>query len=182
MVFFSIKKVGPVCKSNGNCEITKMTRGTCSACRLKKCYELGMNNHSLRRWPSSNRPHPITDNQRSAFLLPKVCRFFSINLNVSFFSQLAGTHWSPSKRSFKFDNWWMELAFKYYSCVRWNQYHATYKPSSSSAIILTSETTLESIEINERIEIFSFRTATVLRVFAVLSKTLSYLASNTHPT
>ncbi|CAF1202936.1 unnamed protein product [Adineta ricciae] len=63
-------KVDPVCKSNDNCEITKMTRGTCSACRLKKCYELGMNYHSLRRWPSSNRSHSIT-NGRSSALLPR---------------------------------------------------------------------------------------------------------------
>ncbi|UJR09480.1 hypothetical protein I4U23_013718 [Adineta vaga] len=47
-------KVDPVCKSNNHCQITKMTRGICSACRLKKCYLLGMNHHLLRRWSSSS--------------------------------------------------------------------------------------------------------------------------------
>ncbi|CAF3972995.1 unnamed protein product, partial [Rotaria sp. Silwood1] len=38
------------CKFYNNCKITKETRSICSACRLKKCFILGMNPKLIRHW------------------------------------------------------------------------------------------------------------------------------------
>ncbi|CAF4835500.1 unnamed protein product, partial [Rotaria sp. Silwood2] len=37
------------CQFNNNCQITQYTRSTCSACRLNKCFALGMNPQLIRR-------------------------------------------------------------------------------------------------------------------------------------
>jgi hypothetical protein len=42
------------CEFENNCTITKITRSFCSACRLKKCLELGMDPKLIRRIPQSN--------------------------------------------------------------------------------------------------------------------------------
>ncbi|CAF1290109.1 unnamed protein product [Rotaria sordida] len=38
------------CQFDNNCKITKRTRNICSACRLKKCFLLGMNQQLIRHW------------------------------------------------------------------------------------------------------------------------------------
>jgi len=43
----------PVCIFGNKCSITKHTRFSCLACRLKKCLELGMNSDLIRVLPKS---------------------------------------------------------------------------------------------------------------------------------
>jgi hypothetical protein len=51
-ILFSIstEKIKLKCKLNNKCKITQTTRRDCSACRLKKCFSLGMNQHLVRKW------------------------------------------------------------------------------------------------------------------------------------
>ena len=62
-IFFSL--------DNNNCEITQLTRGNCSACRLRKCFSFGMN-PKLIRYKSKNH-HQLLKNKKR---LPKVSFFF----------------------------------------------------------------------------------------------------------
>lgn len=76
LLFRSIEKIQLECQHANNCEITKQTRGNCSACRLRKCFSFGMIQKSVRRrFPNNSQSHHdervlvIKDNQ---YPLPKV--------------------------------------------------------------------------------------------------------------
>lgn len=69
--FFSSLKNNLHCLLENNCEITKLTRGACSACRLKKCFLMGMN-PKLIRCISLNYCRP---SKRKTRLLPQVVIF-----------------------------------------------------------------------------------------------------------
>lgn len=61
---------------DGDCVITQHTRGGCSACRLKKCFALGMNPKLIRSSPqksttfTSHQKTPKTRSEQSC--LPQV--------------------------------------------------------------------------------------------------------------
>lgn len=46
--FVSIQKKKFTCHNDNKCKITKDTRSLCGACRLKKCFSLGMNPKLIR--------------------------------------------------------------------------------------------------------------------------------------
>ncbi len=45
------------CRYNGNCEITKYTRLGCTACRLNKCFSIGMDPDFIRILDQSMNHH-----------------------------------------------------------------------------------------------------------------------------
>ncbi|CAF3328351.1 unnamed protein product [Rotaria socialis] len=52
------------CQRNNHCEITRLTRGSCSACRLRKCFTLGMN-PKLIRCQLKNESKPLKSQRLS---------------------------------------------------------------------------------------------------------------------
>ncbi|CAF0961525.1 unnamed protein product [Rotaria sordida] len=57
------------CQHGNNCEITQLTRGNCSACRLRKCFSFGMNPKLIRYKSKNHHHHRLLKNKNQR--LPK---------------------------------------------------------------------------------------------------------------
>lgn len=70
---------------NSDCEINRWTRSGCLACRLKKCFSLGMNPQLIRAQPGKPPSRAIA---KLTPCLPKVvyCCFFSSQSHILSFS------------------------------------------------------------------------------------------------
>ena len=65
LFLYSTNQKSLQCQSNNDCPIHKYSRSGCSACRLKKCYALGMNPQLIRSSPQNTS---TTRKQRGAEL------------------------------------------------------------------------------------------------------------------
>ncbi|CAF1413111.1 unnamed protein product [Adineta steineri] len=83
------------CKLDHECEITKRTRSACAACRLKKCFTLGMNQQLLRRWSvkcSKSKPAQVLKSlDKNGNYLPKP---LPLNLLRNDLSTLTKEEWN----------------------------------------------------------------------------------------
>ncbi len=54
-----------VCRYDGNCEVTRFTRLSCTACRLNKCFAIGMDPNYIRILDQSmiQSPYDRKDNK-----------------------------------------------------------------------------------------------------------------------
>ncbi|CAF1449239.1 unnamed protein product [Adineta ricciae] len=78
------------CQNNWNCRITSITRMKCAACRLKKCFLIGMNmnlnNYNNRYVVSSSNQQPFLYNEQLKFTTEQwyvFSNFISIDNNVN---------------------------------------------------------------------------------------------------
>lgn len=53
------------CGHNGQCEITKLSRKQCTACRLAKCLAIGMSPELIRKEDLSQRKRKTPDDSQS---------------------------------------------------------------------------------------------------------------------
>ncbi|KAK3101206.1 hypothetical protein FSP39_001751 [Pinctada imbricata] len=79
---YLLRKEPYICASSGNCEILDQNRGNCSACRMKKCLDLGMSKEGVRCPPVIK----IEDEQRPKASMETLNELQGSNAKVDFIS------------------------------------------------------------------------------------------------